>query len=405
MAPLSVSEALTRILDGAEPVGTQTVPLDQASGRILAEDLIARRTQPPFAASAMDGYAVRAIDTAGRNLRVVGSVAAGSVFDGSVGPGQVVRIFTGAPLPPGTDSIIMQEDVERIDATTIAIARPVDRGTFVRPAGLDFHKGDPLLARGRRLDGGALSLAAAGNHAALDVFRRPLVGILATGDELVPPGGEAGPGQIIASNGYGVAAIAREAGAQIIDLGIAPDTIGALQEKLDAALAAHCDLLIVLGGASVGDHDLVRPAFIERGMTLDFWTIAMRPGKPMMFGALGKLRVLGLPGNPVSSLVCGHVFAAPLIAALAGRAHRHRTLRARLGAPLPANGPRRHYMRAHLTRSETGELTVTAFDNQDSSILRHFANADCLIVRAPHASALAAGAPVDAIVLPGREPQ
>jgi len=404
MALLPVSEALARLMAGTAPLEAEPVPIARAHGRVLAHDLIARRTQPPFAASAMDGYAVRSADTgdAPTRLAVIGSVVAGSVFDGTIGFKQAVRIFTGAPVPAGGDAIIIQEDVQTVDDGVIDVPSAVPRGRFVRPAGLDFTEGDTLLEAGRVLDGGALSLAASGNHGVLDVVRRPLVGILATGDELVPPGSDPGPGQIVASNSVGVAAIVREAGARVLDLEIARDTRASLSAKLDAAIAAHCDLLIVLGGASVGEHDLVRPAFADRGMELDFWRIAMRPGKPMMFGRLDNMRVLGLPGNPVSSLVCGHVFAAPLVAALSGRPHRQRRVRAVLGASLPANGPREHYMRARLTPTDGGVLAAEAFEDQDSSILRNFAHADGLIVRAPHAKALDAGAAVDVIFLPGR---
>lgn len=401
MAMMPVSEALARLLANAGPLEVETVPLAEAQDRVLAEAIKARRTQPPFAASAMDGYAVRAGDLAISpvDLSVIGSVAAGDVFKGTIAAGQAVRIFTGAPVPDGADAILIQEDTETITADTVRATATVEPGAFVRPAGLDFKMGDTLLDAGRLLDGGALSLAASGNHPDLPVLRRPRVGVLATGDELVPAGSPIAPGQIIASNSIGVCAIARAAGGHAIDLGIAGDTSADLDAKLDAAQAAKCDILITLGGASAGDHDLVRPTFAARGMALDFYKIAMRPGKPMMFGRLGDMRLLGLPGNPVSSLVCAHLFAVPLIEALAGRPASQRRQRAQLGAGLPQNGPREHYMRAHLVRTDDGELIATAFDNQDSSVLRNFANAAGLIVRPPQAPAVDRGASVDVVLL------
>lgn len=405
MTMMPVADALGRLLTDATALETETVALHEARGRVLAADIAALRTQPPFTASAMDGYAVRAKDTAKTPaiLDVIGAVAAGDVFAGRVEPGQTVRIFTGAPLPEGADAILIQEDAETVDDGKIQAMEPVTEGRYLRPAGLDFTEGDLLLEKGALLDAGHLSLAAAGNHAHLPVVRRPTVCVLATGDELVAPGHETGPGQIVASNSYGVAAIAREAGAEIVDLGIARDTAASLEAKLDEAMAAKCDVLITLGGASVGDHDLVRPVFTGRGMTLDFYKIAMRPGKPMMFGRLGAMRVLGLPGNPVSSLVCTHLFAVPLLERLAGRPESQRRTTARLGAPIAKTGPREHYMRARLTRGDDGMLVATAFDNQDSSIIRLYAAADALIVRAPDAPAANTGEEVEIVML--REPR
>jgi molybdopterin molybdotransferase len=405
MAMMPVADALGRLLADAGALETETVALHDARGRVLADDIAALRTQPPFTASAMDGYAVRAADVGGTpaTLEVIGAVAAGEVFSGRVEPGQTVRIFTGAPLPDGADAILIQEDAEPAGEQAIRALEPVVAGRYLRPAGLDFAEGDVLLEKGTVLDAGHLSLAAAGNHAGLPVIRRPIVGVLATGDELVAPGNETGPGQIVASNGYGVAAIARDAGAEVIDLGIARDSAASLEARLDAALAAKCDVLITLGGASVGDHDLVRPVFTGRGMTLDFYKIAMRPGKPMMFGRLGAMRVLGLPGNPVSSLVCTHLFVVPLLETLGGRPQSQRRTVARLGAPIGKTGPREHYMRASLERDERGALVATAFDNQDSSIIRLYAAADALIVRAPDAPAAEAGETVEIVVL--REPR
>jgi len=405
MSMVPVADALGRLLADATALETETVALHEASGRVLATDIAALRTQPPFTASAMDGYAVRADDIAETpaTLKVIGAVAAGDVFSGRVEPGETVRIFTGAPLPEGADAILIQEDAETVGDGEVRAMEPAPAGRYLRPAGLDFSEGDRLLEEGCVLDAGHLSLAAAGNHAFLPVIRRPVVGVLATGDELVAPGSETGPGQIVASNGYGVAAIARDAGAEVIDLGIARDTAESLEAKLNAATAARCDVLITLGGASVGDHDLVRPTFTGRGMTLDFYKIAMRPGKPMMFGRLGAMRVLGLPGNPVSSLVCTHLFVVPLVEQLAGRPESGRRTTARLGAPIGKTGPREHYMRSSLTHGNDGVLVATAFDNQDSSIIRIYAAADALIVRAPDAPPAETGDEVEIVML--REPR
>ncbi len=351
-------------------------------GRVLAEDVIAKRTQPPFTASAMDGYAVRSKDIArsGTQLALIGEVAAGYTFDGRIGPNQTVRIFTGAPLPDGADAILIQEDATVLADNEIAANVTVKSGNYLRPAGLDFNQGNTLLKKGQLIDAGGLCLAASGNHATLPVYTRPRVGILATGDELRPPGSDLDPGQIIASNSYGVAAIVEAHGGIAIDLGIARDDKASLKDALDAAIEQKCDCLVTLGGASVGEHDLVRSVFIEAGMTLDFWRILMRPGKPLMFGTMGDMRIIGLPGNPVSSLVCSHLFVAPLIAALAGRHHKVERQTARLKHNIPANGAREQYARAIITR-ENGTLFAEVFENQDSSIVSLYAKANALVVR------------------------
>ena len=318
MALLPVEDALGRLLsDVSALTDTVTVPLREADGRVLACDLVAKRTQPPFPASAMDGYAVRHADiaTVPSELTVIGQSAAGHGFSGEVGKGEAVRIFTGAPLAAGADTVVIQENVERLSQTRIRVVEAAGPGRHIRGAGLDFDEGEKLLEAGDRLDAGRLMLAAAMNHATLPVRRRPLVGILATGDELVAPGEEPGPDQIIASNTFGVAAIVEEAGGEVLDLGIAADRRETIQAAVDAAEREEVDVLVTLGGASVGDHDLVQEALTGRGMVLDFWKIAMRPGKPLMFGRLGTRRVLGLPGNPVSSMVCAHLFLRPLVAA------------------------------------------------------------------------------------------
>lgn len=387
---LPVAEALARLLDGADPLGKEMVPLEQAYNRILSDDLYAKRTQPPFSASAMDGYAVRAQDAAqaGAILKVIGEVAAGYMFEGAVGAGECVRIFTGAPLPQGADAILIQEDAVVCGDNTIEVMEAVTSGTYVRPAGLDFADGDLLLPKGCTLNAGALCLAAAGNHAALPVYRKPRIGILATGDELLEPGSKLAPGQIIASNAYGVAAIAADHHAEIVDLGIAKDTKQSLNAALQAAIENKCDVLITLGGASVGEHDLVRSVFVDAGMSLDFWKIAMQPGKPLMFGKLGDMRILGLPGNPVSSLVCTHLFGVPLMCALGGLTYKQVRQTARLSAPVKANGNREQYARATIMRTSSG-FEATVFENQDSSIISFYAQANGLVIRpidAPEAS-------------------
>lgn len=389
---LPVDEAIARLLAGAEPVGSETVPLAEAAGRVLAEPLVALRTQPPFPASAMDGYAVRADDVAKvpTRLTVTGIAAAGKRFPGAVGKGEAVRIFTGAPVPEGADTIVIQENVKELAGGTIEVLETVAAGRHIRAVGLDFAKGQRLLEKGRVLDAAALSLAAAANHPALPVIRKPLVAIIATGDELLPPGSTTGPDQIIASNAYGVAAIARQAGAHVLDLGIAPDRVEAISALVDQALAADADVIVTLGGASVGDHDVVRQALASLGMDLDFWKIAMRPGKPLMSGRLGATRCIGLPGNPVASLVCSHLFIKPLLARLGGRQHDNHVVDAVLGAPMAENDLRRDYVRSTVARTAAG-LVATPFGVQDSSMLKLFADADGLIIREPHAPDAKAG--------------
>lgn len=402
MALLPVAEALERLLASVSALPDERVALEDASGRYLADDVAALRTQPPFPASAMDGYAVRLADIAnvGARLAVTGQAAAGHPFDGTVGTGEAVRIFTGAPVPPGADTILIQENAEAdTDAGTITVTQAETAARFVRPAGLDFRQGDVIAEAGRRLDGATLSLCAAANHTTLDVSRRPCVAILATGDELLPPGSEPGPGQIIASNSYGVATIATDCGARVHDLGIAADTRESLASCLRAAQSMEADVLVTLGGASVGDHDLVQDVFRDAGMALDFWKIAMRPGKPLMAGKLGQMTVLGLPGNPVSSLVCSHLFLAPLLAALQGGTHAHDIVRAQLAEPLKANDERQDYLRARWQRDTHGSISVTAMSRQDSSMLRTLADSNGLIIRPPHAPAADAGESVDVLVL------
>lgn len=391
---LPVDDALARLLEDAAPLPAETVDISAAGGRVLAQDVFARRTQPPFHASAMDGYAVRAEDIAAvpATLRVIGESIAGKRFDGVVDAGQAVRIFTGAPVPDGADTILLQEDARRTADDRVEALEAMARGRHIRRAGLDFSEGDLLLAGGRQLDPAALSLAAAANHADLPVVRRPLVAVLATGTELVAPGAQRGPDQIVASNGYGIGLLAREAGAEVLDLGIVPDDRDAIAGAVRRALDAGADIIVTLGGASVGDHDLVREVLTGQGMTLDFWKIRMRPGKPLMFGRFGSRRVLGLPGNPVSSLVCSHLFLRPLIARLAGREWQPELLAGALATAMTQNDHRQDYVRAKVTRRD-GQLVAQPFDVQDSSMLKTLAEANALIVREPNAPAASAGDP------------
>ncbi|MCT8999489.1 molybdopterin molybdotransferase MoeA [Chelativorans intermedius] len=400
MTLIPVDEALERVLEGLAPLDHETVPLAEAAGRVLAAPLTARRTQPPFDASAMDGYAVRAADVAQAPavLAVIGESAAGRRFAGKVGSGEAVRIFTGAPVPAGADTILIQENTERLEDGRITATAGVAAGRHIRRAGLDFRAGETVLEQGRVLDPAALSLAAAAGHAVLPVVRRPLVAIIATGDELVPPGGEPGPDQIVASNSCGIAALASLDGARVLDLGIVPDERQAIAAALRQALAAGSDIVVTLGGASVGDHDLVHQALDSEGARLSFWKIAMRPGKPMMYGRLEAARVLGLPGNPVSALVCAHLFLRPAIARLCSRLFTPDLRQAELAAPMEATGGRRDYVRATVTAGPRG-LVATPFQIQDSSMLSTLAAANALIVREAGAPASEAGARCQVLML------
>jgi molybdopterin molybdotransferase len=407
MSLLSVDDALRRVLASVErTVDAEDVALSACAGRTLADSLAALRDQPPFPASAMDGYAVRAVDIpeVPCRLQVVGTSAAGHGFDRTVGPGESVRIFTGAPLPPGTDTIVIQEDADA-SGDVVTIREKPREGQFVRPAGLDFRKGDALLGAGIRLDARRLALAAAMGYGRLPVRRRPRVAILATGDELVLPGDTPGPDQIIASNPYAIAAMVEKAGGEAVDLGIARDTFPALEEKIAAAREAGADILVTLGGASVGEHDLVQSALSRQGMDLGFWRVALRPGKPLMHGRLGPMLLLGLPGNPVSSIVCGILFLVPAIRALVGdpRAGDDPTEPAILGCDLAANDSRQDYMRATLgpvqppdrpAAPAAGPLdAVIPQARQDSSMLAILERSDALLVREPYAPAAKAGEP------------
>ncbi|MBO6853930.1 MAG: molybdopterin molybdotransferase MoeA [Marivivens sp.] len=389
---ISVAQALDHLFALAPTLGVEDVPLAEASGRVLARPLTARLTQPPFPASAMDGYAVCAADVAiGASLTVIGESAAGHGFSGHVTAGQAVRIFTGAPVPDGADKVVLQEDVTRT-GDHITLGPDIGPGDNIRPAGADFAEGTPFAAP-HLLRPADIALLASMNHATVPVYRQPEVAIIATGDELVQPGETPGPDQIIASNALGLAALLREHGARPRLLPIARDTESAL--RLTFEMAQGADLIVTIGGASVGDHDLVGKVASDLGMDRAFYKIAMRPGKPLMAGTLNGAMMVGLPGNPVSSLVCGHVFLRPVIRAMQGlpRAALARQI-APLGRDIAANGPREHYMRARLVDGQ-----VIPFDRQDSALLTVLATADCLLVRPPHDPQQVAGTHVSIIRL------
>ena len=394
---ISVAEALQRILKAFGPVPAETVGLGEAFGRVLASDIHARVTQPPHAVSAMDGYAVRAGDVARVpvTLKVIGAVPAGALFEGEVGPGEAVRIFTGAPLPAGADAIVIQEDTEAGDGEVV-VKESCKAGNYVRPAGLDFAEGDPGPRAGRLLSARDVGLIAAMNHPWVQVRRRPRVAILATGDEVVMPGEPLGPSQIVSSNGLALAAFVRACGGEPVQLGIAPD-----KEEQLAALAAGArgaDLLLTAGGASVGEHDLVQKVLGEQGLELDFWKIAMRPGKPLMFGQLGGTPMIGLPGNPVSAVVCSLLFARPALNALLGLDRpAHPVQQMVLGGALPENDRRQDYLRSTIAVNGDGRRSATPYGRQDSSMLALLASADGLIVRPPHAPAAAKGELVEVL--------
>ena len=389
---ISVDEALERLLALAAPLAVERVPLAQAGGRVLAEPLTAGRDQPPFAASSMDGYAIKRVEAdLHAQFKVVGEAAAGRGFRGRVGAGQAVRIFTGAPVPDGADFVVIQENVSR-HGDLIAITDLPGDGDNIRPAGADFRKGMALAAP-RILSPQDVALLAAMNQPVVPVTRRPDVAILATGDELVMPGEDPGPDQIVASNSFGLKAMLEGMGCIARLLPIARDTRASLETAFD--LADGADLILTIGGASVGDHDLVAEAAQARGMDVAFHKVAMRPGKPLMAGRMGQAAMIGLPGNPVSAMVCGHVFVAPVIRRMLGLTDVRLPLRTTpLAAPLGPNGPRAHYMRAVLA-----DGAVTAFDRQDSSLLTVLAQANALIVRPPHDPAREIGADVSCLVL------
>ncbi|QCO03169.1 molybdopterin molybdotransferase MoeA [Azospirillum argentinense] len=399
---LQVGEARARILAAFTALPAETVPLPDALGRVLAEPAVARLTQPPFAAAAMDGWAVRAADIvpasadAPLTLRRIGESAAGHAFAGSIGAGEAVRIFTGAPLPAGADAVVMQEDCE--DAgDCVRVGRAVPAGRFIRPAGLDFTTGEELLPKGRLLTARDVALAAAANLPWLRVHRRPRVAVLATGDEIALPGDPLGPSQIVSSNALGLCALVASQGGVAHNLGVAKDDPEHLAAM--AAGAAGCDLLVTTGGASQGEHDHVRD--VLGGLSLDFYRVAMKPGKPLIFGTANGVPLLGLPGNPVSTGVAALLFLVPVLRRLQGLPAENATLAARLGAPLKANDDRTDFLRATLSTGADGEPVATPFPRQDSAMMSRLARADALIVREPQATTAAVGDRVTVIPLSG----
>jgi molybdopterin molybdotransferase len=398
MALLSVDDALALVLNGLSPLEAETVPIADAAGRVLAEDLAATLTQPPFDTSAMDGYALRASDVATlpATLSLIGESAAGARFKGSMGPGEAVRIFTGAPLPDGADTIAIQENTEKTGETVLI--KEAAPGRHIRPRGQDFQEGEVLLRKGTPLGARGLMLAASMNHAELPVVRRPKVAILATGDEVVPPGSTLGPDEIVSSVPYGLAALIERHGGEAIKLGIAEDNVESLVTL--ARTGGGADILVTIGGASVGERDLVVSALDGEGLKLDFAKVAMRPGKPVFSGRLGTQRLLGVPGNPISALICAHVFLVPMLERLLGvTAQGTPYPEAVLGEKVEANGPRAHYMRAVSNWQDDGTRVVRPLPSQDSALVAAFARADCLILRQPHAPSLESGEAVKIIPL------
>ncbi|WP_024518766.1 gephyrin-like molybdotransferase Glp [Bradyrhizobium sp. Tv2a-2] len=402
MALMPVADALAAILKDSEPLDEEMAALDAAHHRTLSRDVAARRTQPPQAMSAMDGYAVRAADAAAvhAKLRVIGEVAAGRPFGRAIGPGEAARIFTGGVIPDGADAVVIQEDTVA-DGNAITVTEAAVTGRHIRPAGVDFRQGDVLLKAGNRLTDRDLSLAASMNYPELPVRRRPRVALLATGDELVMPGNEPGPGQIVYSNGYALRALMRREGAETIDLGVAADTMAATTAGIRAAREVKADILVTTGGASVGDHDLVKKALDAEGVAIAFWKIAMRPGKPMMHGRLGSMRVVGVPGNPVSSYVCTYLFVVPLIRTLLGNTLiHHRRETAVLGRNLAANDVREDYLRAVIEARADGTLVANPVNHQDSSLLANLSRSQGLVIRPPFAPAAKAGSACEILRLP-----
>lgn len=395
---LPVEDAIARIGSAITPLATEQVAVAQAGGRILAEPLIARRTHPPFDGSAMDGYAVRLADTVKvpTRLNVIGESAAGGSFDEILGENEAVRIFTGAPLPAGADTVVIQEDTER-DGNMVIVKEAPKPGQHIRRAGIDFAEGDSFFAAGRMLSASDVALAAAMNIPDLSVFKKPRVAFFATGDELVLPGETPGPNQIVSSNSAGLSVLINELGGVPLDLGIARDNEASIRECAERAKDA--DVLVTVGGASVGDHDLVQPVLTSMGLSVDFWRIAMRPGKPLMFGDFNGTPFLGLPGNPVSALVCGHLFLRAAIAARQGAPALHPALvPVTLATDLRANDKRQDYLRAQL-KIVDGAWIATPLNRQDSSMLSALSRSHCLLVRPPHAPAAESGDPCPAVLL------
>lgn len=396
---LSVDDALARIVAAIARKDAETVTLDRAAGRVLAAPVLATTDNPPFNASAMDGYAVRAEDVReGAMLRQTGVSQAGEGFAGMVTAGTCARIFTGAPLPEGADAVVMQEQT-MADGEAITFLADSVPGKNVRPLGQDFRNGDTLIAARTRLSPNHVALTAAANHPKVSVAQAPRIAVMATGDELVPPGSPLPMGKIVGSNSFGLRALFASYAENIADFGIVPDDMAILNRAIGSALADAPDILVTTGGASVGEHDLVQDALKANGVEIDFWRIAMRPGKPLMFGRKGKTIVFGLPGNPVSALVTTTVFVLPAIRAMLGEMPPS-PLVMPLAAPLPANGPRRHFIRAFFTLAASGMTGVAPVGETDSGHLSSLARSDCLIVQREHDEGRAAGEAVDVVALP-----
>ena len=397
---LSVKEARTRILTAITPMPTEQIGLSNGLGRVLAEDIASRRTQPPTAVSAMDGYAVRTQDvsTVPVTLKISGHAPAGGSHDDVLGAGEAVRIFTGGPVPDGADAIVIQENTDS-DGITVTVKESSPAGHYIRPAGLDFRTGDVILRAGDALTARNVGMAAAMNTPWLSVHRKPRIAILATGNEIVMPGDPIGPNQIVSSNSLALAAMIEASGAEPILLGIAPDESNELSAM--AAAAHGADMLVTTGGASVGDHDLIQSVLGDNGLEVDFWKIAMRPGKPLIFGDIKGTPLLGLPGNPVSTLVCGIIFLIPALQKMLGQSERETSLEtAILAVDLAQNDQREDYLRARLSYDDSGTRMATPFSKQDSSMLSRLVQADCLLVRPPNAPAAKTGSAVEILLMP-----
>jgi molybdopterin molybdotransferase len=398
MALLAVEDALARILKGVKPLQIETIALHKAARRVLARSVKATRAQPPFPASAMDGYAVRweDVESIPVRLKVIGTSAAGHGFKGRVKAGTAVRILTGAPLPQGADTIVIQENTAR-DGDGIHVVEASVKAKNIRRVGLDFSVGDTLVSAGQTLSSRDIGLLAAGNAAQIKVYRRPKLVLFTTGDELVLPGMKPRRDQIISSNSHAIATLAQHFGAEIINLGIVRDNLKATIKAVEKGLGA--DVLLTTGGASVGDHDYVQTAFKACGIKIDFWKIALRPGKPFMYGRKGRTHVMGLPGNPVSALVTARIFLKPLLDCFAGLPPQNENTTAVLDGALEANDHRQDYVRAIVTIAPDGRRTVKPFAVQDSSMQRTLQSSQALIIRAPMAAAVTTGDSVSVLLL------
>lgn len=405
MALMTVDEALDRLTNKATLLESETIDISFAGGRFLSEPLIAKLTQPPFNSSAMDGYAVMADKeiAAGTKFKIVGEAAAGHMFHGEINAGEAIRIFTGAPVPDSVNTVIIQENITKLDNQTIELTQNAALHANIRPAGGDFANGDVILPIGTKLTPSAIGLAAASGYDTLSVIRSPRIAILSTGDELVPAGTTPGEGQIIASNGYALAQLVMDNGGEVIDLGIVADDRAEIHSAIIAAKQQRADILITSGGVSVGEYDLVQEVMQKAGMELDFWKIALRPGKPLMFGSINnnenEMLVLGLPGNPVSALVTATLFLLPMMDKMRGNQTTQHIINAKLTKELKANGPRRHYIRATMKSDEHGILHVTPAASADSSLMKIMAQSNCLIVNEIDAPALKIGDTVKILIL------